>query len=73
MTKDQLSVDAQFPEDINPARAFEGMQVPRVLVDDDGTQPRDIEHGAAGTRDVRTGVKEEVFTYKLSKVPPTSM
>ena len=73
MTKDQLSVGSQFPEDINPARAFEGMQVPRVLVGDDGTQPRDIEQGAAGARNVRTGVKEEVFFTYLIGVPPTSM
>ncbi len=62
MAKDQLSVGTSFPEDINPARAFEGMQVPRVLVDD-GTQPKDVVQGLAVTRSVRTGVEEEVFTF----------
>jgi hypothetical protein len=72
MTKDQLTTDANFPEDINPARAFEGMQVPGILVDD-GTQPKDVGQGATDMMNVQPGVKEEVlFTY-LIEVPPTSM
>ncbi len=56
MTKDQLTTDAKFPEDINPARAFEGMQVPGILVDD-GTQPKDVGQGATDMMNVQPGVK----------------